>query len=58
MALSEDKDIFRGITPFEKLMEGNNPDIDLVNGNMYTKHYGNFSVITREFPKIIFNIFN
>ena len=30
IAISEDKDIFRGITRFERLMAGNNPDIDLV----------------------------
>ena len=37
MVLSEDKDIFRSITLFDKLMAGNNPDVDLVNGNMYIK---------------------
>ena len=37
LALSEDKDIFRGITLFEKLMSHNNEDIDLVNDNLYTK---------------------
>ena len=41
IALSEDKDIInsgvRAITLFEKLMAGNNPEVDLVNGNVYTK---------------------
>ena len=37
IALSEDKYIFRGITLFEKLMAGNNPEIDLVNDNVYKK---------------------
>ena len=37
IALSEDKDIFRSIILFEKLMAGNNPDVDLVNDNVYTK---------------------
>ena len=37
IALSEDKDIFRGITMFEKLMVHNNPDRDLASDNMYTK---------------------
>ena len=36
-ALPEDKHIFSGITLFEKLMASNNPDIDLVNDNEYTK---------------------
>ena len=31
IALSEDNDIFRGITLFEKLMVRNNSDVDLVN---------------------------
>ena len=35
--LSEDKDIFRGITLFERLMSHDNLDIDLVNDNVYTK---------------------
>ena len=37
IALSEDKDIFRGITLFEKLMVHNNSDVDLVSDNVYTK---------------------
>ena len=37
IALSEDKDIFRSMTLFEKLMAGNNPDVDLINGNVHTK---------------------
>ena len=36
-AMSEDKDIFRGINLFEKLMACNNPAIDLVNDNKYTR---------------------
>ena len=36
-ALSEDKDIFRCRYLFEKLMAPNNPDVDLVNDNVYTK---------------------
>ena len=34
IALSENKDIFRSISLFKKLMAGNNPD---VNSNVYTK---------------------
>ena len=37
IALSEDKDIFWGISLFEKLMACNNPDLDLININVYTK---------------------
>ena len=39
IALSEDKDIqgHRGITLFENLMVPNNPDVDLVSDNEYTK---------------------
>ena len=33
IAISEDKDICRGISLFEKLMTGNNPSIDLENDN-------------------------
>ena len=36
IALSEDKDI-QGITVFEKLMVHNDPDIDLVSDNEYTR---------------------
>ena len=36
ITLSEDKDI-RGITVFEKLMVHNDPDIDLVSDNEYTR---------------------
>ena len=35
--LSENKDIYRGITVFENLMVHNTPDIDLVSDNEYTK---------------------
>ena len=35
--LSEDKDIFIGITLFERLMLHYNLNIDLVNDNVYTK---------------------
>ena len=37
IAQSEDKDILRGISLFEKLMACNNSDVDLVNDNVYTK---------------------
>ena len=37
IALSEGKDIFRGITLFEKLMAHNNPNVDLVSDNKFTK---------------------
>ena len=36
IAISEDKDTFRGINLFEKLMTSNNPYIDLVNDNEFT----------------------
>ena len=41
IALSEDGDIFWNIALFEKLMAGNNPDVDLLNDNLYTK-FGKF----------------
>ena len=43
IALSEDKDIFRGITLFEKQMTHNTPDIDLVSNNE------NFGLIVHSF---------
>ena len=39
ITLSEDKDIFRSITLYEKLMSHNNPNIDLVSDNEYTKFW-------------------
>ena len=36
IALSEGKNIFRGIPMFEKLMAHNNPDVDLVSDYEYT----------------------
>ena len=37
IALSEGKNIFRGISMFEKLMAHNNPDVDLVSDYAYSK---------------------
>ena len=37
VVISEDKDAFRAITLFEKLMSRNKPYIDLVNDNEFTK---------------------
>ena len=41
IALSEDKDIFRGITLFEKLIVHNNSDVDNISDNKYTKFWFN-----------------